>query len=231
VSQIHFIGGEKGGVGKSFFARLLCQWLIERRRPFAAIDADTSHESLARAYQEFTQVVDLERLESADEIMNRALGSDRRVVVDLPAQASRFLLRWLDSGEVLRFASEMGIPVTVFHVTDGSFDSVKALSGLLERFGSSVRYVVVKNLGRSRYFGLFDESEAQKRLTELGGVVFELRELDGASAHRVDRAGVSLWAAANMTEGEAALPPMDRQRLKQFLERSYADLDRIGDLL
>jgi hypothetical protein len=42
---------------------------------------------------------------------------------------------------------------------------------------------------------------------------------------------VSLWAAANMTEGEAALPPMDRQRLKQFLERSYADLDRIGDLL
>lgn len=43
MSHIHFVGGEKGGVGKSVTARLLAQWFIDRGESFAAIDADQSH--------------------------------------------------------------------------------------------------------------------------------------------------------------------------------------------
>jgi len=29
MSKVHFVGGEKGGVGKSVVARLLCQYCID----------------------------------------------------------------------------------------------------------------------------------------------------------------------------------------------------------
>ena len=46
MSSIHFIGGEKGGVGKSLFARVLAQYLIDHELPLAAFDSDQSHLSL-----------------------------------------------------------------------------------------------------------------------------------------------------------------------------------------
>ena len=45
----------------------------------------TTSRALARSYAEFSQPVDLGRLESADQILDRALGADRRVLVDLDA--------------------------------------------------------------------------------------------------------------------------------------------------
>jgi cellulose biosynthesis protein BcsQ len=40
VTNIHLIGGEKGGVGKSVVARLLAQYLIDRQMPFLGFDTD-----------------------------------------------------------------------------------------------------------------------------------------------------------------------------------------------
>src|SRR4051812_9513712 len=74
VSHIHFIGGEKGGVGKSVVARLLAQWFIDRSIPFAAVDGDLSHGALVRSYADFTRAVDLSDTNSADQIIDRALG-------------------------------------------------------------------------------------------------------------------------------------------------------------
>jgi CO dehydrogenase nickel-insertion accessory protein CooC1 len=69
MSTIHFIGGEKGGVGKSVVARLVAQYCIDRAIPFIALDADGSHGSLLRHYAEHTRAVSFDRFESADEIM------------------------------------------------------------------------------------------------------------------------------------------------------------------
>src|SRR5271165_2917585 len=95
MSTIDFIGGEKGGVGKSVVARLVAQYCIDRGVPFAAVDADSSHGTLRRHYADNTRAVDLTRIESADEIMALATEGDRRVVVDLPAQSERLLLSWI----------------------------------------------------------------------------------------------------------------------------------------
>ena len=55
MSHIHFVGGEKGGVGKSVLARLLAQWFIDRSTPFAAVDGDLSHGALVRMYADYSQ--------------------------------------------------------------------------------------------------------------------------------------------------------------------------------
>jgi len=43
MSSLNFIGGEKGGVGKSVAARVLAQYFIDRKKPFTGFDTDRSH--------------------------------------------------------------------------------------------------------------------------------------------------------------------------------------------
>ena len=40
MSNIHFIGGEKGGVGKSLLARVLAQYMIDKQLPFLGFDTE-----------------------------------------------------------------------------------------------------------------------------------------------------------------------------------------------
>ena len=109
MSHIHFIGGEKGGVGKSVVARVLTQRLLDLNLPLAAADADSSHGTLARSYAQYTQRVNLEDCSSADEIMNRAMADERRVIVDLPAQSLRHLQNWFEGAAIMRFAREQRV--------------------------------------------------------------------------------------------------------------------------
>src|SRR5438128_2176625 len=88
MSIVHLVGGEKGGVGKSVVARLLAQLFIDRGVRFVALDADGSHGALLRYYAEFSEPVDLSKLDGADQIFVRAEEeSNREVLVDLPAQS------------------------------------------------------------------------------------------------------------------------------------------------
>lgn len=224
MSRIHFIGGEKGGVGKSVVARLLAQWFVDHSIPFAAVDGELSHGALIRYYGDFTKPADLTAAESADQIMDRALGAERRVLVDLPAQSARALQSWMTGASVLEFAKEMGIGLTFWHVTDGGFASVGEIERALGVFGHQLAHVVVKNFGRSKDFSQFDESAAKTRLDELGGRVLELPELDSSTMYRIDRHGLSFWAAIHRTDGDESLKPLERQRVKLWLEKFYAQL-------
>jgi hypothetical protein len=230
MSTVHLVGGEKGGVGKSVVARLLSQLFIDKQLAFAALDADQSHGALRRSYADFTQPVDLSRLESADQILDRALGADRRVVVDLPAQSHQALRRWVDATDVLAYAREMDVRVVLWHVTDGGFDSVAQLERLLDDFGDSVAYVVVKNEGRSKDFSQLEASRGYQRLVALGGRIVTLPELDPVIMYKLDRSSASFWAAVNASEGEGALATLERRRARLWLERSAGALREAAEL-
>jgi hypothetical protein len=231
VSHIHFIGGEKGGVGKSVMARLLAQYSIDRGQAFAGIDTDASHGALLRHYGDFSQFVSLLANESADQILDRALGADRRVIVDLPAQSGRALEGWLSGANVLGFAREMGAKITFWHVTDGGFASVLQLEKTLDRYGDQVAYVVVRNLARSKDFSQLEASPATEKLRALGGAVIDLPELDASAMFKIDNAGLSFWAGGHVNEGEQALKPLERERVKLWLTRAYAELDKVPERL
>ncbi len=231
MSTLHLVGGEKGGVGKSVVARVLAQYFIDEQCSFAAVDADISHGALARYYADYTQPVDLESFASADQIMDRALGADRRVLVDLPAQSTRKLGQWISSGDVLGLAREMDVRLVFWHVTDGGYDSVQQLQRLLDDFGAAFSYVVVQNQGCSSEFAQLAASPTMAALERAGGRVIELPKLDSAAMYEIDRHGSSFWAAANIAEGERALPPMQRRRTKLWLSNCYHALSAVEDWL
>ena len=244
MSKIHFIGGEKGGVGKSVVARLLVQWTIDKQLPFAAVDADESHGALLRHYGTSTRAVDLSRPESADEIVSLALDqrspdggavADRRVIVDLPAQSDRLVSAWLAEAGVLDLLAESNVGVVFWHVMDDGKDSIATLGRLLERHAAktrdNVRFVVVENLGRGKEFSLFDRSPERKMADEAGALTIRLPELQAPAMRKLDRSDGSFWAAVNNPEFAAdLLTRMDRQRIKAWMVAVYDQFARLGDV-
>jgi MinD superfamily P-loop ATPase len=45
MATIHFIDGEKGGVGKSLFARVMVQYCLDKQLPYVLVEADQSNPS------------------------------------------------------------------------------------------------------------------------------------------------------------------------------------------
>jgi hypothetical protein len=233
VSTIHFIGGEKGGVGKSVVARLVAQYCIDNQLPFVALDADASNGSLTRYYRDYARAIDLSRFESADEILLLASEEpNRRVVVDLPAQAERSLWAWIAESGVLQMATELGVGLVFWHVMGEGKESVLALDRLLARHETGMRYCVVRNHGRGKDFALFDGSETKQRLEALGGSVIDLADLHGPAMQKIDRFDASFWAAAfNPLVGAEAITRMERQRIGIWLRGAYDQIGQLGAAL
>ena len=216
-------------MGKSVVARLLAQWCVDRSAPFAAIDADSSHGSLLRSYGQFTQAVDLEAFASADEIVNRALGAERTVVVDLPAQSGRAMERWIESADVVRFAREAGIRLTLWHVSDGTFDSVRDLERTLESLGRRVPvHRGEKPRARPRTSASSTRATAADASSKLGGRVIDLPELDSAAMARIDCTGASFWSAIHDPAGAHVLAPLQRERARIWLGRCYKAFESVA---
>ena len=232
MSTIHFIGGEKGGVGKSVVARLVAQYCIDKAIAFTAIDADASHGALLRYYGDYTKAVDLYRPESVDLVLELATAEERRVVVDLPAQSDRALSAWIAEAGIFELARESGVRIVLWHVMDDGKDSISTLDRLLEKHGTAPRYCIVKNLGRGEDFSLFDSSGARNRALALGATILELPALQEAAMRKIDRFDASFWAAIhNPSLGGDAFTRIDRQRIKVWLQTTFDMLARESDLI
>jgi hypothetical protein len=229
-SQIHLIGGEKGGVGKSMVSRLLAQYFIDHEIPFVGFDTDRSHGSLLRFYAEFSSPVLVDRYEALDKIVETAIEQPgRRVLVDLAAQTQEPLVRWMDESGVLDMADLSGIALNYWHVMDSGRDSVDLLKRLLDRFGQRVRYVVVQNQLRGEDFGQLERSGELERALGLGARVMQLKKLHDAVVQKIDARNASFWSARNVnTIDGAGLGLMERQRLKLWMSNAYDALARIG---
>ena len=197
MSRIHFVGGEKGGVGKSVLARLLAQYHIDKGLPFRAFDTDRSHGALLRFYGDYSQPITLDDFESADQLMEAALETDHDILVDLAAQTALPLHRWIAQNDLLALADEQQVPVVFWHVLDDGADGIALLDTLLDRYGSDATYAVVKNYGRGQNFSAYEASAAQARARGMGATVIDLPDLHAATMRKIDHGNASLWAAAH----------------------------------
>ena len=229
MANIHLVGGEKGGVGKSMMARVIAQYLIDREIPFQGFDTDRSHSSLARFYSDYTSPVAMDHYESLDSIMETALANpETRILVDLAAQTYEPLVKWLDESGVLDIAEDSGITLCYWQVMDCGKDSVDLLAKLLERFGSRVSYVLVLNQLHGDRFDLFERSAQKKQALELNARIISIRKLHENVVMKIDAGNTSFWAARQKSEQDAeGLGLLERQRVKSWLKNAYEQMDRL----
>lgn len=230
MADIHLIGGEKGGVGKSLVARILAQYLIDKQLPFLGFDTDRSHGALMRFYSGFASPVLVNRYEALDAIVEAAAAQpDRRILVDLAAQTHEPLAKWIEESGVLDLAEEAGLVFYYWHVMDTGKDSVDLLAKLLDRFGNQFHYVLVLNQLRGDDFSILQESGAKERALALGARQVSIKRLHDGAIQKIDASSSSFWAAKNSAErASSGLGLMDRQRVKVWLRAAYQELDAVG---
>jgi hypothetical protein len=228
MAAVNFIGGEKGGVGKSVLSRLLAQYCIDKEVPFIGFDTDRSHASFQRFYADFASRTVIDDYASLDHIIEAISEQpNRHVLVDLAAQTMPPLQRWLEDSDVIALLKESALPVRFWHVMDDGMDSLALLEKLFATFGTSVSYVIVLNFGRGTNFVGFHESPLKQRALELKAQIFELRRLHDASMRKIDQQSASFWFAVNSRGGTDALGMLERQRVKIWLAKTYADIAKI----
>ncbi len=233
MASLNFIGGEKGGVGKSVVSRLLAQYFIDRGRPFTGFDTDRSHTSFTRFYADYASPVIVDRYEGLDQVAASfeqvpAVGQQASVIVDLAAQTAAPLARWVKDSDLLPLLGEMGVTVNFWHISDAGKDSVDLLDRLVNTYGPGPNYIVVKNLGRGSDFTELEESAALKKAVALGARVVTLAPLHDSSMRKIDRQNTSFWAAINnRSQDEDNLGMLERQRVKTWLKNSYEMLDSL----
>lgn len=229
MSTIHFIGGEKGGVGKSLVARLLAQYLIDHQIPFLGFDSDRSHGALLRFYGAFASPVVIDRYESLDKVVEAATeDAGRRILVDLAAQTHQPLVKWMEESGMLELAHEMDVRVRYWHVMDSGKDSVDLLGRLLDRFEGQLDFVLVLNQLRGDDFEIFEKSGQKERVLALGARIAILPRLHESAMTRIDARSTSFWAAAHSGDKDlTGLGLMERQRVKMWLNKVYGELARL----
>jgi len=230
MANIHLIGGEKGGVGKSVVARVLAQYMIDKELPFVGFDTDKSHGSLIRFYSDFASPMLIDSYESLDTMVELASENPgERVLVDLAAQTHERLVKWMDESGVLEALGELGLSLTYWHVMDSGKDSVLLLKNLFDRFGSRLSYVIVLNQLRGENFDLFEKSTEKLQAAGLHAKVVSLKRLNQEVIAKIDAENSSFWAAQQKggLNGKG-LGILQRQRVKVWLQHAYEQLDGVG---
>ena len=230
MANIHLIGGEKGGVGKSLVARILAQYLIDKQLPFLGFDTDRSHGALIRFYAGFASPVLVDSYEALDAIVEAAVAQpDRRILVDLAAQTHEPLVRWMEESGVLDLARDGAFTINYWHVMDAGKDSVDLLTKLLTQFGDRLRYVLVLNHLRDDDFSILKQSGEEARAIGLGAHIVSIKRLNERAIQKIDASSSSFWAAQSVADKDSTgLGLMDRQRVKMWLRGAYQEIDAVG---
>ncbi len=230
MSTIHFIGGEKGGVGKSVVARLLAQYMIDHEIPFIGFDTDRSHGSLLRFYADYASLAIIDDYQNLDAIIETASANpEQRILVDLAAQTHYPLAQWTEESGVLELAKELDIKVCYWNVMDSGKDSVDLLNKLLDTFRARINYVLVQNQLRDDCFTILESSGVKERALAFDAKVITLKRLYAPVMTKIDSNSYSFWAAKNKDEGNLnGLGLLERQRVKIWLNHAYKEIDSLN---
>ncbi|MBJ7298574.1 MAG: chromosome partitioning protein ParA [Dolichospermum sp.] len=190
TGRIVIITGDKGGVGKSTFARGLLHLYINKQLKYLAYDSDHRNAQLYRHYdsaQPGVKLLDIFTRGGADDLLiDLEKELPPLVLVDLPAQSGLFFENFEKDLGVFDAVKGLGYRVTMVSVLSRVKDSVNILRILHKYCGDSygalryrVDYVVVKNLfhGEADKFERYDNSDTRTTLLVDGAVEIKMPDL------------------------------------------------------
>ncbi|WP_196520045.1 nucleotide-binding protein [Nostoc sp. WHI] len=186
--RLVIVTGDKGGVGKSTFARGLVQTYLDNNKTFIGFDADSSNSQLLRFYGHFCHIepLDIFRKGKIDQFFDRLKNitnpeadqyghppqPESLILLELPPQSRRILQKFMEEMNFLEIAQkDYGVRVTMVVVISRVIDSINQLIDLYSFCGNQADYVVVKNL----FFGESDEFTRYEKSPKIQAIKDELK--------------------------------------------------------
>jgi hypothetical protein len=196
--RIYWIGGSKGGVGKSMMTLATLDYLLESGAKIALVECDTSNPDVWKAYREQTEteLIDLDEADGWIHFVNVCDKSrDKIVVVNTAARNNLAVKKY---GQTLDGSlQELGRRLVALWVINRQRDSV----GLLKQFMSAIPRAevhVVRNgyFGDEKKFELYNGSKIRTEVEARGGRSITFPDLADRVADDIYVNRLSIGAAA-----------------------------------
>lgn len=225
---IHLVGGEKGGAGKTLFARTLIQYCLDRQVNFRAVEADLSNPDVANVYKGVCDLAqfsaDEKQQKEADMIFEWAL--EKSIVVNLPSQSYKFVKRWIDKNDLIELGAQNGVGFVQWFACTGGYDSVQLFLTSLSESGGKIPHVLVKNMGlRDDWSGVENGKEFKKITAQCKlHSVIEFPKLDYFERDTIDKERLRFDVAKDCFDFDFGI--VNRQRIHNFLRDAYKEIDK-----
>jgi hypothetical protein len=220
---------DKGGIGKSFVATLLHDYLVEAGVRVKAFDLDHANSTFYRLVPEAEFIntdVDADKLGALDRIIHALPDTDVALVDNRAAGGSK-VLAYLDDTRLPELQEDFDCALVFVVIATDDKDANSQIADLLDSHGDRVRWLVARNLRGGDILDSFGHSKARKRLADLQAVEIEVPCLAEVTRNRLQ--------AANLTVGRGRvaneLHLLDRSRCVRFHERMREEFGRAKALL
>lgn len=219
--RIHLIGGEKGGVGKTFVSRCLVQYFLLQKWEFDLIEADAAIGDVGSVFKEAATITlsdNPHRYAEPDIIFEKA--QQKTVIVNLPSNTQGVLNQWMRQTNLLAMAQDYQVSVLYWFVTDGCFASIKLLEKSLTEFDYAMPHVLIRNRGRLNGidFTYLERDEIYKKAKGAKNLlkVLDFPVLGSAEQFFIDRHDLMLQDAQGLAAEKIGVIPS--QRIKTFMD-------------
>ena len=224
--------GEKGGVGKSFVAATLIDYLLFKSIPVQPWDSDRSNPFIHRRYKAQSQLAvfseGLHWQDAANPLLLAA--AEGTVVCDTPAQVFPALSAWIQNNELIELSQDVGIRWLIVWPTDGLLESRSLLQKTLNFFGKHAEFVVVLNNGvvknpETAWVDFEQDKRLQKTLQAHPQTqAIQFPALNGVEQVRtINREPITFTQALTYPGFDL----IGRQRVKSFLRKAYGQFDQV----
>lgn len=217
-AAIYYVGGSKGGVGKSKVSFALIDYLTERGEKILLLETDTSNPDVYKAHHPHEndtlvcKIADLDVSEGWIELVNMADEyPEHSVVINSAARSNTGIAKY---GTMLRETlGELNRELTTFWVLNRQRDSLELLRGFLNAFPDALIHVC-KNLyfGTPEKFALYDASKARE-IIERKGLSLDFPDLADRVADKLYSERLPVWIAL------AEFPLGDRAELRRWRQK------------
>jgi hypothetical protein len=224
---IHLIDGEKGGVGKSWIAYCLSEFLLARFIKFSLLAADRSNPTATSKFEDKVKYAKLydeiigyiafsekeSRIDDPDILLDLAL--ERTVVIDLPAQVQAPLTNWIEQKDIFGVSKQSKIEWVRWFICNGRKESIDLLQNSAE-FYKDQKTIIVRNQGMCDNWDLFDKRLNPKR--KQGDVKVEQTFLEKYNMTTID--------FPKLSDGKSILIDSNNWRFEEAIE--FGELGLVG---
>jgi hypothetical protein len=178
-----FVGGNKGGVGKSLASMALIDYWLSQNpaKPVFLVDTDTSNPDVAHAYGKTVPhyLPNITKRDGWIDLVDKLDEEDQRkssIVVNLASQSNQY---WEQYGSILlKGLQAMKRPAICMWLINRQKDSLELLAEFREK-AAGVKIHVVRNayFGEEQKFELYNGNEIRKEIEGAGGKSVTFPEL------------------------------------------------------
>jgi hypothetical protein len=196
--RIYWIGGSKGGVGKSMMTVVLLDHLLERGDKVLLIECDTSNPDVWKAYGSDLpgELIDLDEADGWIRLVNACdVDRSRTVVINTAARNHGGVAQY---GRTLETSlDELDARLVAFWMINRQRDSLELLADFLEAMPRADVHVVRNGyFGEERKFELYNVSALRASIEARGGRSVTLPDLADRVADDIYSQRLTLSSAA-----------------------------------